>query len=70
LEHNINNPVASQPVSAAASQKDAPKGKSKGQVPKEQGQQYLKASIWDTAGQETYKSITRYESEENNLQYV
>ncbi|QIX01828.1 hypothetical protein AMS68_007345 [Peltaster fructicola] len=43
LEYNINNPIA-------------PKS-SKPQ--KEQRQKHLKLSLWDTAGQETYKAVTR-----------
>ncbi|KAJ8609008.1 hypothetical protein MRB53_039367 [Persea americana] len=50
LAYNINNPVAAQPVQT--------KSKSKG-PPKEPRQKHLKLSLWDTAGQETYKAVTR-----------
>lgn len=45
LEYNINNPVAAKP--------SAPNAK------KDQRQKHLKLSLWDTAGQETYKAVTR-----------
>ncbi|EME47885.1 hypothetical protein DOTSEDRAFT_69721 [Dothistroma septosporum NZE10] len=57
-EHNINNPAAaSKPAPATRSPNDA-KGK-KGQPPPQPEQKHMKLSLWDTAGQETYKSITR-----------
>jgi len=49
LQLNINNPIS------AAASVSAPNGGGKGS-PK---QKYMKLSLWDTAGQETYKSITR-----------
>ena len=62
LEHNINNPAGSQPEPVTQSPNDAPKSKSKSknaQAVKEPEQKYMKLSLLDTAGQETYKSITR-----------
>lgn len=49
LAYNINNPVAAAP----------PPQPSKSKAPKEQRQKHLKLSLWDTAGQETYKAVTR-----------
>lgn len=64
LEYNINNPAGSDAAPITQSPNDAPKSKPKGkagqqQAPKEPEQKYMKLSLWDTAGQETYKSITR-----------
>lgn len=48
LEYNINNP------------NPAPKSRSPNDTSKKDAQQkHMKLSLWDTAGQETYKSITR-----------
>ena len=61
LEHNINNPAASQPAAVTSSPNDAPKNQKKGkagqQQPREPEQKYMKLSLWDTAGQERYKSL-------------
>jgi Ras-related protein Rab-2A len=51
LEYNINNPTSKLPVTSSPNdkvKKDA-----------QQEQKHMKLSLWDTAGQETYKSITR-----------
>lgn len=53
LEYNINNPGSSSSP-AAPVQNAGGKG-----APKEPEQKHMKLSLWDTAGQETYKSITR-----------
>lgn len=54
LQYNINNP-------APRATEDAPPAKpSRASAPaKEPEQKHMKLSLWDTAGQETYKSITR-----------
>ncbi|KAK3671100.1 hypothetical protein LTR78_009061 [Recurvomyces mirabilis] len=54
LEHNINNPVGSSQTPKTTSPNDV-RQKGKG----EPEQKHMKLSLWDTAGQETYKSITR-----------
>ncbi|KAK5108894.1 hypothetical protein LTR62_007696 [Meristemomyces frigidus] len=56
LEHNINNPTTSTRAPTTTSRNDARTAqKAKG----EPEQKHMKLSLWDTAGQETYKSITR-----------
>lgn len=52
LEYNINNPAASTPKSKSPNDRSAKKAG-------EEQQKHMKLSLWDTAGQETYKSITR-----------
>jgi small GTP-binding protein len=59
LEYNINNPAPSQSAPTASTTSPT---KSKGTAKaaqKEPEQKHMKLSLWDTAGQETYKSITR-----------
>lgn len=56
LEHNINNPSGSSSTTRAAPVQNAG---GKGGAKKEPEQKHMKLSLWDTAGQETYKSITR-----------
>ncbi|KJY02135.1 secretion related GTPase SrgD like protein [Zymoseptoria brevis] len=58
LEYNINNP--SHTPAAVPAQQSAKDAKSKAPTkPKTPEQKHMKLSLWDTAGQETYKSITR-----------
>src|ERR1700753_845476 len=53
LEYNINNPVPESSPDAPATPAAATRASADGR------QKYMKLSLWDTAGQETYKSITR-----------
>jgi small GTP-binding protein len=61
LEYNINNPSSSSSSSppAPVQQNPAAAGKNSAKSPKPEEQKHMKLSLWDTAGQETYKSITR-----------
>lgn len=53
LEHNINNPASTAKTTSPNDTKPSAAAKAA------QQQKHMKLSLWDTAGQETYKSITR-----------
>ena len=53
LGHNINNPASAAKTTSPNDTRGAASAK------KDQQQKHMKLSLWDTAGQETYKSITR-----------
>lgn len=56
LEYNINNPANAVQPAPKPTNDSKSKVKGKSQQPE---QKHMKLSLWDTAGQETYKSITR-----------
>jgi Ras-related protein Rab-2A len=61
-EYNINNPISDASDDTDAAATDAAPAPAPAPVPRKSAdgrQKHMKLSLWDTAGQETYKSITR-----------
>lgn len=59
-ELGINNPASASPAAPTSTSAPGKQGSKKDSAgKKEEEQKHMKLSLWDTAGQETYKSITR-----------